>query len=250
MVGDHPGDREEHAVPDEEGAVMSASRHPAFFPAMSLLLIVFVFLGFAPTYYLRPAAAGPIPGYLHVHGAAMTAWFLLLLVQTVLIATGRRGVHRQLGVAGAIVALVIVALNPLVVAWSVPHLLAGNNSTQLTALIVVSDLLAIGIFLVFVGLAIRWRRYPETHSRMLLLASLAVSGPALGRFSLTLTGTPLLGIICLMSLPLLVVVHDRVMMKRVHRASVWGAAAIVGSLVVSIAISNSTAGGAIVRWLL
>src|SRR4029434_7529067 len=85
----------------------SARRHRAFFPAMSSLLIVFVFLVFAPTYYLRTAGARLIPGYLRVHGAAMTAWFLLWLVQTALIATRRRAVHRRLGVAGAIVATVI-----------------------------------------------------------------------------------------------------------------------------------------------
>jgi hypothetical protein len=227
-----------------------ARRHPAFFPAMSSLLVVLVFLGFAPTYYLRPVSAGPIPAYLHVHGAAMTAWFLLLLVQTALIATRRRAVHRQLGLLGAAVAAIIVVLNPLVVAWSVPHLLAAGDTIQLVALIVVADLLVVGIFLVLVGLAIRWRRYPETHSRMLLLASLAVSGPALGRLSLALVATPLPGIIALMSLPLLVIGHDRVVMKRVHPASAWGAAAIVGSLVISIAIANTPAGSAIVQLFL
>ena len=227
---------------------MIARRHPAFFPAMSAALIVFVFLGFAPTYYLRPVSAGPIPAYLHVHGAAMTAWFLLLLLQTALIATRRRAVHRRLGLAGAVVAVVVVLLNPLVVVWSVPHLMADNNSTQLTALIVVADLLLVAVFAVLVGLAIGWRRYPETHSRMLVLASLAVSGPALGRLSLNLAGTPLPGVIALMLLPLLVVVHDRVLMKWVHPVSAWGAAAIAGSTVLSIAISNTAAGAAIVRW--
>ena len=231
-------------------ATSSARRHPAFFPAMSSLLIVLVFLGFAPTYYLRPVSAGPIPAYLHVHGAAMTAWFLLLLVQTALIATRRRGAHRRLGIAGACVAVVIVVLNPLVVAWSVPHLMAGNGSTELTALIVVGDLLVVGTFLVLVGLAIRWRRYPETHSRMLLLASLAVSGPALGRLSLNLLGAPWAGVIAVMSLPLLIIVHDRVLMKRVHPATAWGAAAIIGSVVLSVVIANTAAGGAIVRWFL
>ena len=230
-------------------ATSSARRHPAFFPAMSSLLIVLVFLGFAPTYYLRPVSAGPIPAYLHVHGAAMTAWFLLLLVQTALIATRRRGVHRRLGIAGACVAVVIVVLNPLVVVWSVPHLMAGNDSTELTALIVVGDLLLVGIFAALVGLAIRWRRYPETHSRMLVLASLAVSGPALGRLSLNLVGTPLPGVIALMTLPLLVIVHDRVVMKWVHPVSGWGATAIVGSTLISIAIANTAAGATIVQWL-
>ena len=225
-----------------------ARRHPAFFPAMSSVLIVLVFLGFAPTYYLRPVSAGPIPAYLHVHGAAMTAWFLLLLVQTALIATRRRGVHRRLGIAGACIAVVIVVLNPLVVVWSVPHLMAGNDSTELTALIVVGDLLLVGTFAALVGLAIRWRRYPETHSRMLVLASLAVSGPALGRLSLNLVGTPLPGVIALMTLPLLVIVHDRVVMKWVHPVSGWGATAIVGSTLISIAIANTAAGATIVQW--
>ena len=232
-----------------EASRLIARRHPAFFPALSSLLIVFVFLGFAPTYYLRPVAAGPIPAYLHVHGAAMTVWFLLLLVQTGLIATRRRELHRQLGIAGACVAAVIVALNPLVVVWSVPHLMAQNGSTQLTSLIVVADLILIAIFAVLVALAIRWRRYPETHSRLLVLASLAVSGPALGRLSLDLGGTPVPGVIALMALPLLVIVHDRVVMKWVHPVSGWGAAAIAASTLIGVAISNTPAGAAIIRWL-
>ena len=231
-------------------ATSIARRHPAFFPAMSSLLVVLVFLGFAPTYYLRPESAGPIPAYLHVHGAAMTIWFLLLLVQTGLIATRRRAVHRRLGFVGAVVAAVIVVLNPLVVARSVPHLVMEGDPIQLTALIVVADLLLVGIFLVLVGLAIRWRRYPETHSRMLLLASLAVSGPALGRLSLNLLGAPWAGVIAVMSLPLLIIVHDRVLMKRVHPATAWGAAAIIGSVVLSVVVANTAAGGAIVQWFL
>ena len=236
-------------------ATSIARRHPAFFPAMSSLLVVLVFLGFAPTYYLRPESAGPIPAYLHVHGAAMTIWFLLLLVQAGLIATRRRAVHRRLGFVGAVVAAVIVVLNPLVVARSVPHLVMEGDPTQgdpiqLTALIVVADLLLVGIFLVLVGLAIRWRRYPETHSRMLLLASLAVSGPALGRLSLNLLGAPWAGVIAVMSLPLLIIVHDRVLMKRVHPATAWGAAAIIGSVVLSVVVANTAAGGAIVQWFL
>ena len=238
-----------HAAIETSSSRLIARRHPVFFPALSSVLIVLVFLGFAPTYYLRPVSAGSIPAYLHVHGAAMTAWFLLLLVQTALIAARRRGAHRRLGIAGACVAVVIVALNPLVVVWSVPHLMAGNGSTQLTALIVVADLILVGIFAALVGLAIRWRRYPEIHSRMLVLASLAVSGPALGRLSLNLAGTPLPGVIALMMLPLLVIAHDRVVMKWVHPVSKWGAAAIAASTLIGVAVSRTAAGAAIVRWL-
>jgi hypothetical protein len=37
-------------------------------------------------------------------------------------------------------------------------------------------------------------------------------------------------------------------MKRVHLVSAFGTAAIIGSLVLSIAIANSPAGPEIVRW--
>jgi hypothetical protein len=226
----------------------SLTRHPRFFPILAALLIVFVFLGFAPTYYLRPANAGAIPAYLHIHGAAMTAWYALLLVQTTLIALRRRAVHRRLGVAGAVIAAVIVFLNPIVVVWSVAHQPPGTP-IELTALITIGDLLVMAIFAILAAFAIYWRRYPETHSRMLMLASIAVAGPALGRLSLNLAGTPIPGLVTLMLLPLLIVVHDRVLTRRVPPVSVWGAAAIIGSLVLSIAIANSPAGPAIVRWL-
>jgi hypothetical protein len=196
---------------------------------------------------MRPADAGAIPAYLHIHGAAMTAWYVLLLLQTTLIAMRRRAVHRRLGVAGAIIAAVIVFLNPVVVVWSVAHQPPGAP-IELTALIIIGDLLVMAIFAVLAASAIHWRRYPETHSRMLMLASIAVAGPALGRLSLNVAGTPLPGLITLMVLPLLVVTHDRVLMKRVHPVSAWGTAAIIGSLVFSIAIANSPAGPAVVRW--
>ena len=93
---------------------------------MSAVLITGVFLGFAPTYYLRPPEAVPIPRYLHVHGAAMTAWFLLLLLQSLLIATGRRSIHRRTGIAGAVIAVVITLVNPFVVVWGVPKGLAAG----------------------------------------------------------------------------------------------------------------------------
>ena len=224
------------------------ARHPAFFPMMSVVLIVFVYLGFSPTYYRRPAASGPIAGYLHVHGAAMTAWYLLLLLQTTLIAARRRSVHRRLGVGGAAIAAIIVLLNPVVVLWSVANAPAGQP-VELTALIVVGDLLAMATFAILVSLAIAWRNKPETHSRMLMLASISVAGPAFGRLSLHLMDTPFPGVVALMSMPLLVIAHDRIVSGRVHRASAWGAAAIIGSLAVSIAIANSSMGRAIVRWL-
>ena len=64
-----------------------------FFTTMSVLLAAVVFAGFAPTYYLRSAyQTEPLARVFQVHGAIFTAWMLLLVAQTSLVA-GRRVVR-------------------------------------------------------------------------------------------------------------------------------------------------------------
>jgi hypothetical protein len=227
----------------------TGARHPAFFPAMSALLIVIVFLGFAPTYYLRPSDAPSLPVYLHLHGAALTLWFALLLIQTGLIASRRRALHRQMGVGGVALAAAMVCLTPLVVVWAVPRFLTSGLPLNTVTLIVIGDLVAVVVFALLVIFAVRMRRVPETHSRLMLLASIPIVAPALGRMSITMTGAPIAGLVIQMALPLLLVAHDVVMMGRVHRATAWGMAAVVGSMLLSIGVANTEAGRAFVRLL-
>jgi len=222
-------------------------RHRAFFPGMSVLLLALVFIGFAPTYYLRPANVVPIPWYIHVHGAAMTAWFVLLLLQSLLVATGHRSIHRRTGMAGVVIAIVIALLNPLVLVWFPPRGIASGLPIDLVALIFVGELVAMVVFATLVGLAIARRRDPEAHSRLLVLASVAVVGSALGRLSMNTTGAPLAGELIQISLALLVVVHDRIVAGRIHPVSIWGSAAIIGNLLFSTGVANTQAAHSLVR---
>src|SRR5262245_46641273 len=82
-----------------------------FFTGQALAAAVTVFVGFAPTYYLRSAAAGPpLTTLVHVHAIVFTGWILLFIAQTSLIAARRTDLHRRLGVAGAglVVCLLVV----------------------------------------------------------------------------------------------------------------------------------------------
>jgi len=60
-----------------------------FFVIMASAVIVTVFAGFAPTFYLRGAFTQdrPMSLLLHVHGIVFSAWVIVFLVQTVLIAS-------------------------------------------------------------------------------------------------------------------------------------------------------------------
>ena len=114
--------------------------------------------------------------------------------------------------------------------------LAAGMPIELVTFITIADLSAMVVFAVLTGLALSWRRHPEAHSRLLLLASIAMSSPAFGRLSINTTGTPLVGISIQAVLPLLVVLHDRIVTKRVHPATTWGSIAVIGSLVSSTAV--------------
>ena len=225
------------------------ARQPGFFAAMSALLLVIVFFGFAPTYYLKPTTEPALPAYLHVHGALLTIWFLLLLFQSGLVATHRRTLHMRLGLGGAALAVLIVLSGLLVVVRSVPNGLVSGQPMEIISLIVVGDLLVLAIFAIMLVVAVRYRREPAIHARLMLLASILISSPALGRASLHALGTPIPGLLVQMSLPFALVAHDRLVSRRIHRATIWGTAAILGSFAVSVAIANTTFGQNFVRSL-
>src|ERR1700735_3405902 len=80
-----------------------ALRLRLFFVVMASAVIVTVFAGFAPTFYLRGSftQTRPISVLLHVHGIVFSAWVSFFLIQTLLIARGARRLHQRLGWVGA-----------------------------------------------------------------------------------------------------------------------------------------------------
>lgn len=85
-----------------------------FFSGMALLMLVTVFVGFAPSYYLAGLLRAPLPSpIIHVHGALFSCWILLLVTQTSLVSAGRVDVHRRLGIAGFMLDCVRVVVGVL-----------------------------------------------------------------------------------------------------------------------------------------
>ena len=78
--------------------VVRAPADRRFFMSMVVAIAVIVFVGFAPTFYLRPAfQSDSLPTVFAVHGTVFTAWIVLLVVQTALISARR---HRGASQAG------------------------------------------------------------------------------------------------------------------------------------------------------
>ena len=81
-----------------------------FWQRMAIGLALFItlcFLQFALRGFSDPVAA---PFWVHLHGVLMLAWLALLIVQPTLVARDQLPLHRRLGWAGAVLALIITGL--------------------------------------------------------------------------------------------------------------------------------------------
>jgi hypothetical protein len=246
-----------------ERPVSVGLRRRRFFLVSAVLMLLIVFLGFAPTFYLRGSiperAAIPLPGYLHVHGAVMTAWYLLFLVQTMLVGSNRTSVHRRLGVIGAVLATGVVGLGVYVTLNMVARLAAlGMTPTrQLEQIhvdfIVVGNLFQLVAFGGLVTAAILLRARPQVHRRLMFWAFVLTLGQALtsnrvlGEFleSQLPLGLPALFLVPVISL-IGLAMHDWSSTRRVHPATLLGAATFFLVLVATAVVATSAAGRAIV----
>src|SRR3954452_17406186 len=74
-----------------------------------------VFVGFAPTYYLKGLYGTRVLSPLvHGHGMLFTSWILLSVTQTTLVAARRTDLHRRLGIVGGVLAVTMLAVGTAV----------------------------------------------------------------------------------------------------------------------------------------
>ncbi len=131
----------------------------AFYTGASLAIVVAVFVGFAPTYFLKGYFhAPPLPLLYHVHGLVFSGWILLFVAQTALVAAHRVDLHRRLGAGGAALAGVVIVIGLAIAIVSARRSFAGGNVGALQFLAIpFGDMLVFGM-LAAAGLYYRRRR--------------------------------------------------------------------------------------------
>jgi len=172
------------------------------------IFLAVVLAGFIPDSVAKLAAidAGrrpPFPLVLHVHAVLMGSFLLLLLVQTLLVATGKRKWHRQLGLAAAILVPAIVITGFILVptiyhgVWNAAQTAPAPVRQQLqSALPIIDDVLLLQLrggflFAILMWIALGARaRDAGLHKRMILLAVTSVLGAAVNRLDWLPTSFP------------------------------------------------------------
>jgi hypothetical protein len=213
-----------------------------FFVAMAALVMLTVFAGFAPSFYLRSSfhPDHELSILLHVHGLVFSTWVVLFLVQTLLIAKGSRLLHQRLGWFAVGTAVLMLLL---VVAATAEQMRRGEPIEDAATDISLNLFGAIMFGVPLLG-AIYYRKRPDWHKRLMLCATLGLLGAPILR--LILLGTTLqfpTAITCgavvadLFFLPCFA--YDIFTRGRIHRAYLYVAALFIVSQIAMVRVPSS-----------
>ncbi|HYR76234.1 MAG TPA: hypothetical protein VEM96_10360 [Pyrinomonadaceae bacterium] len=232
------------------GPDQNKRRERLFYPGMVVAIIITVFAGFSRTFYLRPHfQTQPLIPLLVLHGVVFSSWIVLLITQTTLIATKRTRTHMRLGIAGGVIAglMIVIGTVTAIVRAKGPSPIPGVNPLSFLT-IPLGDML---VFAILVGAAFYFRRRVDMHKRLMLLATIALLPAAVARFPFRFieTGGPLVfyGLSDLFIVPCLI--YDVVTRGRPHRVTVLGGALIVISHPLRLVIGSTHAWLAFATWL-
>jgi len=215
-----------------------------FYSGMALAMLVTVFAGFSRSFFLRPWFPGhpsPPEAVFYWHGAVFVAWYLLLLVQPLLIAGGRVDRHRVLGKAGAVLAaaMVVIGVYVALVAAGRPGGFIGVPVPPLAFLTI--PFVDMTVFGILVACAIAKCDTPQTHKRLMLIASIGPLTAAVARlpFDFILASGPpaFFGLTDLFLLAL--VAWDLATRRRLHAATLWGGLLLVLSQPLRLLVSGT-----------
>lgn len=224
-------------------------RDRRFFTGMALAALLTVFAGFAPTYYLKGMFGAPaLSLLLHAHGLIFTSWILLFLVQTTLIAAKRTDVHRRLGIAGGVLAVLMLVVGLAVAIGSARRGFTppGGPPPLVFFVIPMTDL---AVFATLVGTGLYFRRRSDIHKRLLLMATLAILTPAIARLPHIAAAGPLAFLALTDIFILACIAYDRVTRGRVHPAFLWGGVFVIASQPLRLMVGSTNAWMAFATWI-
>jgi len=214
--------------------------------------LLVVFAGFAPTYYLKHVIGGApdLDGLRMIHGAVMTTWFTLFLVQARLVAAGRTDIHRQLGTAGIVVAALVVGMG---MSLAIASVRSGTSPIPGIPPLVflVMPVGEMFVFTVLFSAAIALRRRSAWHKRLMLLGTLAMVTPAVARlpFEFLRAGGPPAFFAVTDLIILGCIAFDTARNRRVHPAFVAGLAFVVVAQLGRLPLSQTGAWMSFAKWL-
>jgi len=225
----------------------SAGRDDGFFLGGAIAMTLVIVAGFSLQLAMGRSSFSS-PALVHAHAIVFMGWVVIYLLQNTFVATGRMALHRRLGWLAA--------------AWIAPMLVLGCAVTFEMARrgqvpfffrplqFLIFDPVSLFTFAGLTAAAILLRRQTDWHRRLHFCAMTLLLGPGFGR----LLPMPLLApwaweatLVACLIFPAVGMWADKRRDGRVHPAWAWGVATIIGSVLLTEAITYSPVGDELYR---
>ncbi|MFN0011814.1 MAG: hypothetical protein ACKVS8_09250 [Phycisphaerales bacterium] len=165
-----------------------ANGRDRFFLWTSFAIGVTVLGGFWFTYF-GPILSGnraPDAAAVHLHGWTFFAWYALLMVQAGLAQSRRLSLHRTLGGMSVALASLMAGTGLLVVGVRMAD--ASDTGDPFWSASGPAIFATLVLFVIFYVAALRMRRRPDWHKRLIIIASVGGMGAATFRLCMVLFG--------------------------------------------------------------
>lgn len=233
----------------QPGEPMRIASDRTFFAWTAAVVAVIAFAGFARTYYLKSFFTAPeVSPLLHVHGIVMSLWIVFFVAQVALVRAGRTDLHRRMGVAGAVLVVVILVLGLMA---SVDAARRGAPPGPPPLVFMAITMSVVTVFAIFVAAALFLRKRSDYHKRLMALATLTVIQPAIARIAAGATGIfhPLLFFGITDAIVIAFVAWDTIRNRRLHPAFGWGLAFFLVSQPIRFLVAGSGPWLGFAKWL-
>jgi hypothetical protein len=149
------------------------------FLALTALVWAAVLSGFGTDSFAHVSKHGlDYPLIVHFHAVAFVGFLVLFTVQVSLIRAGRVDLHQRLGVAGAVLAAVMVVLGPATAMVVDAAAYAARGETPEFLAVQFTDILA---FAGLVSAGLLLRGVPSAHKRLMMLGLIYISDAGFNR---------------------------------------------------------------------
>ena len=156
-----------------------------FFTAILLVVL----WGFYRTYFMHFPGFNGFQTAQHFHGVMMMVWLFMLIVQPILIVSGKTSLHRLLGKTSYLIAPLVALSIFFVTRMSYYKILSEAGEVPAIASGALQFPLMIA-FLIFWALAIWNKADSYVHMRYMIGTSVLMIGPGLGRALIVYFGYP------------------------------------------------------------